>query len=272
MHKYATTGLALAVTVIAAGCFLVGAFLGFNFFCRGYLFVSAPVALAAFGAFVYGLVMMIRGKASHNYRIGQRRERLAILGVVAILAVGSVFFTKALQIYDRQQELTDIVRQTVVAVEGIDSCYYDYVDQRVAAVKRKAGKADANLLERRLLPDSCETIVEDRHEWLQSLNEAKVSNLWTATNVRHLQEAAEQWTEEYTILSSVILACEPDSVTPFAHDESARLLSQFSKEFSELHSPDARSLAGMALCIACILLCYFSTRRPTSQNEGTTTN
>lgn len=266
--NYATAGLALLITLIASAAFFIGAILGLNYFFRGYTVATCLVGLLLVGVFAVAFALMIVGKTTHHARVGSRYEWGAMFVVAATLAVGSLCFSKFLYVYDHQERMRELVEQTVTSVSEIDSCYDLYADQRVAAVKRKS-PAQAKVLDQYLRPAERDSILPLRHEWLGSLHEAKVWNLSTATNVRQLSEAARQWTEEYTILSSVILQSEADSIRPFEHIESAHLLADFQHDFTRINHPDARSLGVLLVCLIGIMMCYLTTRSPKSKSEGT---
>lgn len=271
MPNSARAGIALLLTLLASLAFFVGATLGLNFYFEGRLWLTAIVVVPVAVVYVIATKHMILGKGMRNSRVGDAHRIPASIAVVAILAVGSIFFSKFLSIYDRREQLSAVVDRTIGSVAHTDSTYRVYVDRRLADVKAHAPAKDRNycvtLLRERLLPSNIDSLAHARGEWLASLNEAHVWNIYTAANVRHLSEASQRWNEEYATISSVILDCEADSVRPFVYPESEQRLADFTRDFTELHRPDGRSIALLCLCLFCILISYFATRTQSTGRE-----
>lgn len=256
--------MSAAISIVASVLFMVCAGIGFNFYVEGRLWLTVLVFVVVMCLGGYALWTMISSKRNHNAREGRPREFAALGVAIVLLGLGSVFFTKFLDITSHRDELHRVVRETVTSMAGIDSCYAAYAQTRLNALP----PAERELLRQRIIPAGFDSIAHARHDWLASLHEAKVSNLYTATNVRHLREAQQRWTEDYANLSATILTMEGQDVQLFSHEESEDLLEDFTARFTAFNRPGAPALFFCLLCLGFILLWYLTTPRPRSHVNG----
>lgn len=264
MKSYLNFGLALLLTIVALAVFAYCSFIGLDFRLHGNLLLTAVVFLPILYLLIRSMKTMIASKATRNAREGRLRELRSIAIVSVILVLGSVPCSKFMELYRHQERLTESVKETVAAVSELDSAYLEYAGERISGVKNRKVRRS---LERRLIPATYDTVVVQRREWLASLGEANIWNLYTATNVNKLQEAAETWNEEDSLLSSVIYVCEGMDVRPFSHTASAEKLAEFNRAYTAFHAPEPAALGGTLLCIFCVLLCYIFTERPKTARE-----
>lgn len=258
MKSYLNFGLALLFTIVALIIFGYCSFIGLNFRLRGNLILTTVIFLPILLLLGYSLVTMIKSKANRNARKGRPRELASMIVTFIILIFGAVPCSKFFEIYRHQEQLTASVKEAVVAVSELDSAYLQYANDRIKAVNRSVRKS----LKRRLIPASFEEVDSMRREWLASLGEANIRNIYTATNVNTLQEAAETWNKEDSVISSVIYVCEGTEVKPFSHTASAEKLKAFNSTYSEFHAPEAPGILGTIICIFFVLMCYIFTERP----------
>lgn len=256
MQNNSTSGLALLLTLIAMLAFGYCSFLGLDYGLKGMWFLSFVITVAAVGLLVYFMFTMINSKKIRNRREGKHREAIAGLVVATILMFGSIPFTKFLEIYHMRNELNSSVRNAVTVISEIDSTYIAYAKDRIKNVKKRTVRES---LERRLLPENIEKTVEKRREWLGTIRQPNIWNIYTATNIHHLLVAAETWADEYTEMSRTIY--EGEETQPFTHERSKEVIATFHSLFTEFHKPSFQSVLATLLCALCILMCYLLTRR-----------
>lgn len=264
MKSYLNFGLALLLTIVALAVFAYCSFIGLDFRFHGNLLLTAVVFLPILYLLIRSMQTMIVSKATRNAREGRLREWRSMGIVFVILSLGAVPCSKFLEIYRQQDMLTESVKEAVAAVSELDSAYLQYADERIHSVKDRSVRRS---LQRRLIPATYDTVAVQRREWLASLGEASIWNLYTATNVNKLQEAAETWNEEDSLMSSVIYVCEGQEVRPFSHTASAEKLAAFNDSFTEFHAPEPKAVMGTLLCILFVLMCYIFTERPKTARE-----
>lgn len=264
MKSYLNFGLALLFTIIALVVFAYCSFIGLDFRLHGNLVLAAIVYVPVLILLAYSLKTMIVSKAKRNAREGRPRELRSLFVAFAILAIGAVPCSKFLEIYRQQDQLTESVKEAVIAVSELDSAYLEYAHERIMGVKDRRVRSS---LQRRLIPESYDQVAAQRRQWLASLGEANIWNLYTATNVNKLQEAAETWNTEDSLMSSVIYVCEGQEVRPFSHTASAEKLAAFNSSFTEFHAPESKAVMGTLMCILFVLMCYIFTERPKTARE-----
>lgn len=259
MRSYFNFGLALLLTIVALIIFAYCSFLGLDFYLQGKLLITAAFFVPVLLLLVRSFVLMIRSKAKRNAREGRPRELRNIAVAVIILALGSVPCSKFFEIYQKQDRLSISVKETVAAMTELDRAYLAYANGRLDGVKDAKVRRS---LKRRLIPSSYDSVADKRRNWLASLGEASIWNLYTPTNVNMLQNAAESWNKEYNSMSSVIFVCEGKEVEPFTHTASIEKLSAFNSSFADFHTPKLPVVLCTILCIILTLICYIFTERP----------
>lgn len=259
MKSYVNFGLALLLTVVSLAVFAYCSFLGLAFRLRGNLLMAGAVFVPVLVLLVAALALMIKSKARRNAREGRPRELLSIAVAFVVLGLGAVPCSQFFNIFRQQDRLAESVQEAVAAVSELDSSYNVYAHGRAERISDPQVRRS---LERRLIPASYDEVAAQRHEWLASLSEASVWNVYTPTNVSELQAAAEVWNEEYRQMSSVIFVCEGRAVQPFSHTASIEKLAAFNREFTEFHAPEPEVVGGTLVCILFVLLCYIFTERP----------
>ena len=276
-NDYAKYGLSRLVTVVLVVAYAYLCFVGLEYWCYGLscletlsqrwlysIMVLCLVIGCVFIALLWNLTLcMVNSKATRNHTEGIRREVASAIAVFALLAVSSVFFTKSFQLWDSQHkgEFSRCVDSTKRYVSHIDSAYNDYAEMRVANVPAVYKQS----LSRRLLlspSGALDSLSQQRQEWLMSLSERNVWNVFTPANMCQLRLAREHWVENYREISKNIYECEPEGIEPFSDPESEAAMQDFLSTYSHLHMPDPRGAMACLLCFVLIMLHYLTTRRP----------
>lgn len=275
MQNNATSGIALLITAAALLAYSSIAFLGTEYLLGGNHLTAIALTLMGVVILVYCIYVMCKSKASRNKQSGLPREILSIIIVVLLLFVGSIPFTQFFYIHDHQEELQTTLNETTARLGEVDSLYASYARHRIADYrkqlhKKHIGKSKAKAmevsLERRLIPESFDTIRLERQEWLRTFHDVSVWSIFTPRKLHHLMEQEEQWNEQYNILSSVIY--QNEKAEPFTPDSTALVASIQLSPYLSPQKADGRSMLMMAACCLLILTTYFHIRRPKNRYEG----
>lgn len=260
MQNYTTVGLALLISLVSTSIFAYCTFIGLDYGMDGNIAITLLIIITALGILGYSEYILIVSKASRNAREGRPKEIISAVIVFAVFLVGSIPFTKFIEVYNNRTLLKETMTETVAVIRTIDSAYFDYANKRIENVQEENKKS----LKRRLFTSDIEKNAKERGEWLNSIHEANFWNVFTATNAHHLMEAADNWVEEYKSVSSVIY--EGEECEPFQHEGFEEQINKFHEIFTAFHSPSGLSLLATLICFMCMMACYYATIRPTTKN------
>ena len=275
MQKKTIAGFALLLTIAALLVFVYISFMGTEYLLEGNHLVAIPLVLLGTALLSYSIWVMCKSKASRDKRKGLPKEVAAFTMAILILLAGSIAFTQFLYVYDHQQQLRETLFSTADDVSMIDSMYKDYAKDRVRAYRNLLKKERypsakrtrlTESLRRRLMPAEYDTICAERQRWLASLHDAGVWNISTPRNLHYIVTAGQDWTEQYSRVSSVIYKGE--KVETFGSGKTLFEPSEENKKFSRLHRPDFRSMVATVVCCLLILTTYLHVRRPRSRYAG----
>ena len=185
--------------------------------------------------------------------------------VFAIMAVGTLFVSKFISIARQHDEMRSAMSETVATLRLLDRDYHTHADTRIARAPQRL-RSTLTIL---LYPQDEAKIWETRRNWLDSLKDDDVWNVFMPSNVRALSDAAQRWAAEYADISAVILRDEPQDCAPFAPSASTTRLADITAESRRITLPDTAGAAASAMLAGLMMLCYIATRRPTSDAEGT---
>ena len=268
-------------------------FMGLAYWRGGELFLPILLTLAFFILVMVCVYMMCLSKATRwkrNGKIGQ-----TFFGLIVLLAfIGAAFpFTNFLRVIEDSEGISQKVSSACDAAKDLDSAYAKYANERLESFKSNlaliakgkninpslyqeclggaSGATDTEKiagleksLKNKLLPGEMMTIVQERHEWLNSARYASVWNPLTPSNIRKIDEQVNGWMDNYKDISSVTYKGE--DAKAFVYDEFSSQLSQLTETYRIFHRPKFFALIISLLCFVIMLLPYFVTEKDVAGN------
>ena len=231
--------------------------------------------------------VMCLSKATRWKRIGTIGQLFFGLIILAVLLSAAFPFTNFLRVTKDSPVIAKQVIEVCDAAINLDKAYEAYVNKRIEGyqsnlsiiVKGKkanptrykecvggaSGKTDeekirnlSKSLKNKLYPESTITIVNERHDWLESARAANVWNPFTPSNIREIDDQVNGWVDNYKNLASVKYKGE-DSME-FAYDSFSSKLSQLTNTYTVFQSPSLFSIVISVICFIIMLLPYLVTR------------
>ena len=280
-------------------------YLGLVYWQQGDMALPIMLSVGLIALVAVCVFIMCKSKATRWRRIGKTGQ--VVFGAIVLVAsiMASLPFTNFLRVMGDSKRINEMVNTTCDKAISIDEAYNAYVDKRINDYSRSlrliaGGKANrpsvyqeamgkapgatddkkienlANSLRSRLLPDSAESVVNERHKWLERAKNESVMNPLTPANINKVSSCVDDWSDNYKELSKTSYKGE-ENVEEFTADEFDKSLSQLTATYATLQAPSVVAIIIALVCFAIMLLPYWitegdlaaaSSSKPTSKWGG----
>lgn len=284
-------GLSLTLCGLGVMLYAYLAFMGLNYHYQGVLWIPAALTLLGVGTLVWCLRRMCRSKRQRQWRRGMWKEIGFLVLAFVVLALGSVPLSRFMHVYDQEEEMREAVNQMVTSIRDMDASYRGYTQERInlydsvltvqkgrsAEVRKVLAGETSNRkrqirlleksLERRLMPEGFDTIMQKRHAWLLELDDISVWNLYAPKNIKAIGETGQRWADELTALTWVRYYGEV--AEPFEVPQLTNRMQRYQAEYTRYCMPDWRGYLAIVVGLILIMMPYLVARRPKTGSDGT---
>lgn len=243
-------GVVLAVIVLLAYTYY--AFMGCLYMWDGKIWKALLAALAIIVVVTSCVYMMSLARATKWKDIGIIGQSFFGVIILAVFILASFPFTGFVQVHQDSDTISSSIASVKKDAMLLDSSYNAYAAQRVAAYRTSLNStqyADIKVasLHRHLMPKGIGKSQQQRKEWLQSLGEMSVWNVYLPNNLHYLTNCVNEWIANYQQLSGMSYAEENSLSNRFDYNIYESSLAELT---SRLKKPKTSFLA--------ILLAVFS--------------
>lgn len=230
------------------------------------------VSLCCFG--------MCYGKAVRNKFFGKGVQIALGAVIFIVLGFGAIPFTNFLDVLGKSKEIHENVVEVFDFASNLDNRYVEYANSRIKDYEnilspeeeisgdsflttRPKNEYDYEILvksqalRRIILPESRQSIVEGRQQWLDNSKEMSLWNVATPDNLRKLRSVVYSWIDEYRTLSSN--GFEDELFEPFIEKEFSTSIDTCTAQFTHYHFPSIIAILITFIVFGIILLPYFLT-------------
>lgn len=230
------------------------------------------VSLCCFG--------MCYGKAVRNKFFGKGVQIALGAVIFVVLGFGAIPFTNFLDVLGKSKEIHENVVEVFDFASNLDNRYVEYANSRIKDYEnilspeeeisgdsflttRPKNEYDYEILvksqalRRIILPESRQSIVEGRQQWLDNSKEMSLWNVATPDNLRKLRSVVYSWIDEYRTLSSN--GFEDELFEPFIEKEFSTSIDTCTAQFTHYHFPSIIAILITFIVFGIILLPYFLT-------------
>ena len=279
---------AVVISVIVLLIYTYITFMGLDYLNGGNLLLPTVLAIGFFILVAACIVIMCISKATRWHRIGIIGQVFFGVVILAAFIASSIPFTNFMRVVHDKSDIAGKVQEACNSAISLDSAYANYVDNRIANYKEELslisrgkninptryqeclGKASGNndearieklakSLHNKLLPESTEKIVKERHSWLENAKNANVWNPSEPSNINKIDEQVNGWLSNYKVLSSV--SYQGENASPFEYERFSSSLSTLTALYSTFKKPSFEAFIIAILCFIIMLLPYFITKK-----------
>lgn len=259
-------------------------FLGLAYWTGGSLVTPIVLTLALIILVAACVYIMSMSKSTRWTDIGLAGQICFGIVVLAVLLCSSVPFTNFMRVANEKDKLSAMMVTTVNSAAGLDSAYNAYAEQRlttyrnnlmaIAAAKntnpgqynQAFGKTSGateidkinNLvasLRSSILPENSQSIVDERHSWVDKAKHLNVWNPMTPANINTVNDQMQKWIENYDQLSAIAYFGEtPDK---FTYSNFNTQLDTLTSSYQTFRRPSGVAVVVSLICFAIMLLPYF---------------
>ncbi|MDD6889532.1 MAG: hypothetical protein PUD39_04665, partial [Bacteroidales bacterium] len=238
------------------------------------------VSLCCFG--------MCFGRAERNKFLGNSVQIALGAVIFFVLIMGAVPFTNFLDVLGKSKEIHQNVEEVFNYASDLDNRYTEYANSRIKDYEyvlspevsmpegsflstRPRNEHDYEVsvkleaLRRIILPESRQSIVQERQKWLDNSRGMSLWNVATPDNLRILKSVVDSWIDDYRTLSSN--GIEDESFEPFADKEFSTSINTYTAQFTQYHFPSIIAILITIIVFGIILLPYFLTEPWTNGNN-----
>lgn len=230
------------------------------------------VSLCCFG--------MCYGKAERNKFLGKSVQIALGTVIFVVLVLAAIPFTNFLDVLGKSEDIKENVEEVFDYASNLDNRYAEYANSRIKDYEnilspeeeisgdsflttRPKNEYDYEILvksqalRRIILPESRQSIVEGRQQWLDNSKEMSLWNVATPDNLRKLRSVVYSWIDEYRTLSSN--GFEDELFEPFIEKEFSTSIDTCTAQFTHYHFPSIIAILITFIVFGIILLPYFLT-------------
>ena len=272
-------------------------FMGLVYRMGGNILFPAIITVVGVMLVLLLIIAMCLSRATRWQEFGIFGQVLFGILVFVILLSSSIPFTNFVRVEHDKESIYEKVRNTCNAATDLDKSYIDYVEKRIESYRKNLdgvskarmiqpskyneclsgayGNTDqekidnlSKSLKMKLLPESMDSIIVQRHNWLISASNASVWNPLTPANINKVDEIVNGWINNYTNLSSVTYKGE--ETKKFEYEAFSSNLQNLTSQYKTFQKPRFMPVCLSILCFFVMLLPYIMTRK-TLAWEGSVT-
>lgn len=273
-----------SIVVLLAFAYIT--FLGLVYWRQGDLSIPLLMVFGFIAVVVVCLLVMCMSKASRWKSIGTFGQIFFGFIILVAFLLSSVPFTNFLRVSKDSEVIASKVDTVCNAAIALDDTYFQYVEDRIEDYKDNlrliaTGKAIApeeyreclegatgatdeekidalaKSLKMKLLPDTTESIVRERHRWIENARECKILNPMMPANICKLDAIVNGWLENYQSLSAITYKGE--EYDPFEYPQFQSSLRKLTEEYAVFKFPSLWAILISLVCFGIMLLPFFMT-------------
>lgn len=290
-----TFSLVFSIMVLLVFGYLT--FMGLVYRMGGNILYPAIITVVGVMLVLLFIIAMCLARATRWQKIGLIGQLIFGTLVFAILILSSIPFTNFVRVEHDKESIYEKVRNTCDAALALDESYKGYVDNRINSYRKNLnticlakkiqpaeynnciGNAYGNTdqdkidnlsksLRMKLLPESMDSIIIQRHNWLKSARNASIWNPLTPSNINKIDDIVNGWIDNYIRLATTTY--QGEYTKNFEYKDFSSNLQDLTSSYKTFQKPRLTPVCLSFLCFLVMLLPYIMTRKSLA-GEGSVT-